>query len=97
MPRKRRCSCCPSDGARSPGLKVLEFLGGKHANFNMGLWRRDVAARLGANDLTAVLTHLGDRADLVTLVNQPVTWAGATNPLALLPQQAPPISASAAA
>src|SRR5665647_1608395 len=22
------------------GLRVVEFLGGKHANFNMGLWRR---------------------------------------------------------
>ena len=26
------------------GLIGLEFLGGKHANFNMALWRRDVAA-----------------------------------------------------
>src|SRR5882757_1009144 len=26
------------------GLRVVEFLGGKHANFNMALWRRDAAA-----------------------------------------------------
>jgi CelD/BcsL family acetyltransferase involved in cellulose biosynthesis len=70
------------------GLKVLEFLGGKHANFNMGLWRRDVAARLTASDLEQVITELRGRADLLRLVNQPMTWAGATNPLALLPQQA---------
>src|SRR5690242_20128538 len=30
------------------GLICLEFLGGKHANFNMALWRRDVAATIGA-------------------------------------------------
>ena len=42
----------------SAGLRVVEFLGGKHANFNMGLWRRDVAATIGADDLRAVLARL---------------------------------------
>ena len=36
--------------ARSAAGRVVEFLGGKHANFNMGLWRRDVAATIGADD-----------------------------------------------
>jgi CelD/BcsL family acetyltransferase involved in cellulose biosynthesis len=75
-------------GSRSlGGLKVVEFLGGKHANFNMALWRRDVAAQIGADDLRGVLTQLATRADMVMLVNQPLTWAGTTNPFALLPQQ----------
>jgi CelD/BcsL family acetyltransferase involved in cellulose biosynthesis len=69
------------------GLQVVEFLGGKHANFNMALWRRDVAASIGADKLQAVLARLSAQADIVTLTNQPLTWAGTTNPFALLPQQ----------
>ncbi len=69
------------------GLRVAEFLGGKHANFNLGLWRREVAAKIGADDLRAALGRLAGRADIVKLTNQPLTWAGTTNPFALLPQQ----------
>lgn len=69
------------------GLRVAEFLGGKHANFNMGLWRREVAAKISADDLRAALGRLAGRADIVKLTNQPLTWAGTTNPFALLPQQ----------
>ena len=69
------------------GLRVAEFLGGKHANFNMGLWRREVAAKIGADDLRAALGRLSGRADIVRLINQPLTWAGTTNPFALLPHQ----------
>src|SRR5690606_28805231 len=37
-------------GRRSlAGLRVVEFLGGKHANFNMALWRRDAATAIGAD------------------------------------------------
>jgi len=72
---------------RVSGLRVAEFLGGKHANFNMALWRSDVAAQLTASDVKAVLKRLGREADLLSLVNQPLTWAGATNPFALLPHQ----------
>ena len=72
---------------RIAGLRVAEFLGGKHANFNMALWRSSVAAALQAQDLAAVLDRLGRDADLLKLVNQPLTWNGATNPTALLPRQ----------
>ena len=72
---------------RVAGLRVVEFLGGKHANFNMALWRRDAAARIGADDMRSVLPHLAGHADMLMLVNQPLTWAGTTNPFALLPQQ----------
>ncbi len=67
------------------GFRVVEFLGGKHANFNMALWRRDAAAKIGADDLRVVLGRLSGRADIVKLTNQPLTWAGTTNPIALLP------------
>jgi CelD/BcsL family acetyltransferase involved in cellulose biosynthesis len=69
------------------GLRVVEFLGGKHANFNMGLWRRDVVAGIAADDLRCVLARLPTHADLLQLTNQPLTWAGTTNPFALLPHQ----------
>ncbi|MGN6571291.1 MAG: GNAT family N-acetyltransferase [Pseudolabrys sp.] len=72
---------------RIGGLRALEFLGGKHANFNMGLWRRDVAASIGAPELRAMIGELSDRADLLMLTAQPLTWGGVTNPLALLPHQ----------
>jgi CelD/BcsL family acetyltransferase involved in cellulose biosynthesis len=75
-------------GCRSlAGLRVIEFLGGKHANFNMALWRRDVAARIGAGDLRDALARCAGRADMLMLVNQPLTWAGTTNPFAALPHQ----------
>jgi CelD/BcsL family acetyltransferase involved in cellulose biosynthesis len=75
-------------GLRSVGgLRVAEFLGGKHANFNLGLWRRDVAAHIGIGEIDALLAQIAVRADVVTLINQPLTWAGATNPFALMPHQ----------
>lgn len=72
------------------GVRVLEFLGGKHANFNMGLWRCDIAAQISAVDLQAVLAQFADEADVAMLTNQPMTWAGQDNPFALLPQQYSP-------
>jgi len=66
---------------------MVEFLGGKHANFNIGLWRRDVAASIDAETLRTVLKRLSGSADLLLLRNQSLTWGGTTNPLALLPHQ----------
>ncbi|MBS0248858.1 MAG: GNAT family N-acetyltransferase [Proteobacteria bacterium] len=72
------------------GLKVVEFLGGKHANFNMGLWRADFLGAVTAQDLAAVIDKMRGQADVVTLGNQPLAFAGRENPLALLPHQASP-------
>jgi len=77
----------PLGTRRVGGLRVAEFLGGKHANFNMGLWRRELAGRIGAPELKEVMRQLSGHADLLVLMNQPLTWTGATNPLALLPYQ----------
>jgi CelD/BcsL family acetyltransferase involved in cellulose biosynthesis len=68
-------------------LRVAEFLGGKHANFNMALWRCDVATQFDAADMAAALARLTGEVDLICLSNQPLTWGGATNPFALLPHQ----------
>ncbi len=70
---------------RVAGLRVAGFLGGKHANFNMGVWRRDLAETIKAEDLRAVLQELAGHADLLRLESQPLTWNGRTNPFALLP------------
>jgi CelD/BcsL family acetyltransferase involved in cellulose biosynthesis len=78
-------------GSRHIGSLVsLEFLGGKHANFNMALWRRDVAATIEAKELRKALRQLAGRADFIKLASQPLTWGGATNPFALLPNQRAP-------
>ena len=77
----------PLGRRRLLGLRVVEFLGGKHANFNMGLWRRGVASRIGTAELRAVLARLTGRADMLKLLNQPLTWSGTTNPLAALEHQ----------
>lgn len=70
------------------GLRVVEFLGGKHTNYNMGLWRQDAVATIGEGELRAMLDRLAERADLLQLTSQPLTWNGTANPLALLPHQA---------
>jgi CelD/BcsL family acetyltransferase involved in cellulose biosynthesis len=67
--------------------RVVEFLGGSHANFNMALWRGGVAGSIEAADLRALLASLAGRADLLRLCNQPLTWDGTTNPFALLAHQ----------
>ncbi len=72
------------------GLRVVEFLGGKHANFNMAVWQRDAVAKIGIGKLRAVLDELAGQADILRLINQPLSWAGTTNPFALLPQQKSP-------
>ena len=72
------------------GLSVVEFLGGKHSNFNMGLWRADFLGALTADDLEAVRERISREADVVILSNQPLAWAGRDNPFALLPHQASP-------
>jgi CelD/BcsL family acetyltransferase involved in cellulose biosynthesis len=73
-------------------LDVLSFLGGKHANFNCALWRRDVLAAVRADDLRTVIDRIagGRHADLLALHRQPRSWEGFANPLALLPHQPSP-------
>lgn len=74
----------------SHGLKVLGFLGGKHSNFNLGVWRRDVAAAVTEADLRRFLAALEGRGDALILYNQPVRWHDTANPLALLPHHVSP-------
>jgi len=70
-------------------LRVLHFLGSKHANFNVALWRRDIAAAIGAEDVRGIFRSVaGGAADLAALFSQPLIWNGMINPFARLPHQA---------
>jgi CelD/BcsL family acetyltransferase involved in cellulose biosynthesis len=71
-------------------FRVAGFLGSKHASFNLGLWRRDLAAAIGAGDIHSLLTRTASHdapVDVLTLYSQPLSWAGVANPFALLPRQ----------
>lgn len=77
-------------GRRRVGpLQIAEYLGGKHANFNMAIWRRDVAAAIGRDDINALLAGLAG-IDLLALRNQPESWDGIANPFLQLPHQPAP-------
>ena len=77
---------------RQGGLSVAAFLGGRDANFNMGLFRRGVAwSRASLLDLlrrAALASRL--RVDLYALHNQPLSWQGVANPFAKLERQPSP-------
>lgn len=76
-------------------IYVGYFLGGKHTNFNLPVWRpdllRDPAA--GLNALIDGLRMQGPRVDLLVLLNQPATWLGVANPMLQLRHGASPSQA----
>jgi CelD/BcsL family acetyltransferase involved in cellulose biosynthesis len=71
------------------GVRVACFMGGKHANFNMGLWDRDFARDATASDLDVLLSYLREKSacDVLVLRQQPRHWQDFLNPLAILPRQ----------
>lgn len=70
---------------------VAGFLGGKHANFNFGPWRRDaLLGPVGIAGALARLPALAPEVDLLQLTNQPESWEGLDNPLLALPHQRSP-------
>jgi CelD/BcsL family acetyltransferase involved in cellulose biosynthesis len=77
---------------RKGALSIAGFFGGRHANLNSGLWRRDVAAAMTADNLRAILARVAASCgvDLIKLVSQPERVDGFANPFALLPHQRTP-------
>jgi CelD/BcsL family acetyltransferase involved in cellulose biosynthesis len=77
--------------SRGP-LRLAAFLGGKDANYNLGLFRPAAAWR--KEDVAALLAAAAQlarpRVDAFILVNQPREWQGAANPLATAPRQPSP-------
>lgn len=74
------------------GVKIVEFLGGKDSNANIGLFRPDCA--IAAENLRHLLVQAakisGLSPDLYALANQPLRWENFDNPLAGLPHRPSP-------
>jgi CelD/BcsL family acetyltransferase involved in cellulose biosynthesis len=80
----------PLGRKRMGPITIAGFLGSKHASFNIGLWRRDLAAAISESDIRNLLAHLAisrEAVDLLALYSQPLAWAGIANPFAPLPRQ----------
>ena len=71
-------------------LQVGFFMGGKHTNFNLPVWRPDCLKHpaTGLNALLNGLRHNGQRLDLLVLLNQPASWWGVANPMLHAPHRA---------
>jgi CelD/BcsL family acetyltransferase involved in cellulose biosynthesis len=83
----------PLGRLRKGPLNVASFLGGKHSNFNLGLWRRDLVKSFNADDIRAVMAQIAAaryEVDVFNLQSQPLSWEGIVNPLTLLPHQPSP-------
>ena len=81
---------------RAGGLKTVSFIGGKHANFHMGVFAPDFAALLdseGARQLLNDASAAMGGIDAFILHNQPQAWEGHANALALLDPQPSPSQA----
>lgn len=72
---------------RRNGIRFAEFIGGKHANYHMGLYEAAFAAALDAASARLMLDEIASAIgglDAFIFVNQPTHWQGVANPLAAL-------------
>lgn len=72
---------------RRLGTRFAEFIGGKHANYHMALYRPDFAEALDATAAQQLLKEIGAAIggiDALFLINQPTAWQGIANPPARL-------------
>jgi CelD/BcsL family acetyltransferase involved in cellulose biosynthesis len=72
---------------RRLGTRFAEFIGGKHANYHMALYRPDFAEALDAAATQVLLREIGAAIggiDALFLINQPTAWQGIANPPAML-------------
>lgn len=74
-------------------FSVGSFIGGKHANYNFGLWRRGAAfSRDFIVQLLAALVEAEPSLVALELHNQPYAWHSVENPLLAFPHQPSPSS-----
>ncbi len=72
-------------------LKVARYLGGKHANYNFGPWRRDfICDAVVLRALIDWIAEIRPDLDTIELTNQPETWGGMKNPFLMLAHQGSP-------
>ena len=84
----------PFDRSSKFGLTVLAWLGQVHANYNMGLFDPEAAAKFNGDDISRLLIAVArvTSADAAILQLQPYIWDGVPNPFAQLPHQDSPSS-----
>jgi CelD/BcsL family acetyltransferase involved in cellulose biosynthesis len=75
--------------SKTSGLRIAQFMGGKHANMNLALLDRHFAMAFSADDIRRCLASVAERQgiDLFHFENQPLFWQGIPNPILLLPHQ----------
>lgn len=81
------CALLPLVITRRSGIRFAEIIGGKHANYHMGLYAPAFAAKFDAPLATRMFREIGAAIgglDALIFVNQPTAWNGVANPLALL-------------
>ena len=89
---RRPVAVLPLGVRRRFGVSVAQFLGGKHANYNMAAIRRDRVARFTPAEALRLMraAAAAGGVDAFALMNQPLAWDGVANPLAALPRQPSP-------
>jgi CelD/BcsL family acetyltransferase involved in cellulose biosynthesis len=82
----------PFGRMRRGPFRTAEFIGGKDANFKMGLFRPGIeASREAISDLLRRAARMASPCvDAFWLTNQPYSWQGVANPLAALPRRPSP-------
>jgi CelD/BcsL family acetyltransferase involved in cellulose biosynthesis len=87
--RGRAIALLPLGVRQIRGVTCGVFLGGRHANMNMGVFEPQAMSGLSADDLGFMLRNVAERhaIDLFHFENQPRTWMGRDNPLLKLPHQ----------
>lgn len=71
-------------------VRELSWVGGSHANFNMGLFSEAFLASIGPGDMARIMARvrrLVPGIGYIKLCCQPLCWKGITNPMAELPHQ----------
>ncbi len=87
------CFLWPLARRKQGPITIAEFIGGKHANFNVGLWQRAAAQAITPAGLHRILDGIAAapvRVDALAFRNQPKIWGGIANPLALFAHQPSP-------
>jgi CelD/BcsL family acetyltransferase involved in cellulose biosynthesis len=93
--RGRVIALLPLGVRQRRGVTCGLFLGGKHANMNMGVFELQAMGGLSADDLEFMLRNVAERhgIDLFHFENQPRIWLGRDNPMVKLPHQSSSSSA----
>ncbi len=72
---------------------VVNWIGGSHTNFNLGIYHPDFIKNVRLNDMRAIFAHVIEHADGIDafeLCCQPMSWQGHNNPLNFLKRIASP-------